>query len=155
VSGFRALPGFGASALVDGNEVVIGNEQLMKNNGIELGTAQEKAAALSFQGKTAIFISEAGKIIGLLAVADTIKPSSRQAVSEFKAMGLEVVMLTGDTEAVARAIADEAGIKIFVAGVLPEGKENEVVKLQKAGRVVAMVGDGINDAPRLPVRISA
>lgn len=149
VSGFRALPGFGASALVDGTEVVIGNEQLLKNNGIELGGVHEKAAALSAQGKTAIFIAESGKIIGLLAVADTIKPSSRQAVSEFKAMGLEVVMLTGDTEAVARGIAGEAGIEKFIAGVLPEGKENEVVKLQKAGRVVAMVGDGINDAPAL------
>lgn len=149
VSGFNALPGFGASALVDGIQVVIGNEQLLKNNGIELGAAQEKAAFLSAQGKTVIFIAEAVQIIGMLAVADTIKPGSRQAVSEFKAMGLEVVMLTGDTEAVARAIAGEAGIKIFVAGVLPEGKENEVVKLQKAGRVVAMVGDGINDAPAL------
>jgi len=149
VSGFKALPGFGARALVDGNEVVIGNEQLLTNNGIEVVAAREKAAALSAQGKTAIFIAEAGKVIGLIAVADTIQPGSRQAVSEFKAMGLEVVMLTGDTEAVARAIAGEAGIKIFVAGVLPEGKENEVVKLQKAGRVVAMVGDGINDAPAL------
>ncbi len=149
VSGFMALPGFGASASVDGNDVVIGNEQLLKNNGIELGAAQEKATALSAQGKTAIFIAEAGKAIGVIAVADTIKPGSRQAVSEFKAMGLEVVMLTGDTEAVARAIAGEAGIDKFVAGVLPEGKENEVVKLQKAGRVVAMVGDGINDAPAL------
>jgi Cu+-exporting ATPase len=149
VSGFMALPGFGASASVDGNDVVIGNELLLKNNGIELGAAQEKAAALSAQGKTAIFIAESGKVIGVIAVADTIKPGSRQAISEFKAMGLEVVMLTGDTEAVARAIAAEAGIEKFVAGVLPEGKENEVVKLQKAGRVVAMVGDGINDAPAL------
>jgi Cu+-exporting ATPase len=147
--GFEALPGFGARAVVEGREVVLGNEQLMKERGIELSSALEKAAALASEGMASIYAASAGKLMGIIAVSDTIKPNSADAVAALKAMGLDVVMLTGDAEAVAKAVAAKVGIEKYVANVLPDGKEHEVIELKAGGRVVAMVGDGINDAPAL------
>lgn len=146
---FEALPGFGARADVEGREVVVGNEQLMKDRGLDLADAPARAAALAAEGMTSIYAASDGSLLGLIAVADTIKPGSADAVARLRAMGLDVVMLTGDTEAVAGAVAKKVGIEKFMAGVLPDGKEHKVMELKEKGRVVAMVGDGINDAPAL------
>jgi Cu+-exporting ATPase len=147
--GFEALPGFGASAFVGGTEVVVGNERLMSERGIELGDAREAAGRMAFEGKTVLFAARGGALLGLIAVSDTIKQNSAAAVARLKEMGLTVYMLTGDTESAARSVAATVGIDNVISGVLPDGKEREVTRLQDEGRVVVMVGDGINDAPAL------
>ena len=149
-SRFRALAGHGVEAVVDGRAVVIGNARMLRERGIELGDAEARSAALSGQGKTAVFVSVDGTFAGTLAVADTLKPEAREAVRALRAMGLEVVMVTGDARRTAEAVAREAGIERVLAEVLPEGKAREVRRLQQEEkRRVAMVGDGINDAPAL------
>ena len=147
--GFDAMPGFGARAMLSDKKILLGNEALLKNNGIDTGVASEKAAELAAQGKTAIYVVVSGGVAGIIAAADTAKPGSKEAVMGLRGMGLDVIMLTGDNEAVARAVASEVGIENVIANVLPDGKEKEVARLQAEGRVVAMVGDGINDAPAL------
>ncbi|MGA2191891.1 MAG: heavy metal translocating P-type ATPase [Nitrospirota bacterium] len=147
--GFEALPGFGARATLNGTEVVIGNEQLMKDRRIPLAEAPAMAASLAEEGMTAVYISSGGSLMGIIAIADAVKPGSAGAISRLKAMGLDIVMLTGDSDAVARAVAGQVGIEKFIAGVLPDAKEREVARLQETGKTVAMVGDGINDAPAL------
>ena len=146
---FEALPGFGARANVDGRTVLVGSARLMKDNKVDTAKADKAAEALSAEGKTAIYVASVGMFAGIIAVADTIKPGSKEAVSRLKAMGLDVRMLTGDAEPAARAVADMVGIETVIAGVLPEEKEKVVAALKESGRVVAMVGDGINDAPAL------
>ncbi|GFR39534.1 copper-translocating P-type ATPase [Insulibacter thermoxylanivorax] len=146
---FTAIPGYGVVAEVEGHEVLIGTRRLMERYGVDASEAFEAMAALEEQGKTAMLAAVDRKYAGLIAAADMIKESSKEAVSRLKAMGLEVIMITGDNERTARAIAAQAGIEQVRAEVLPEGKAEEVKKLQAAGKITAMVGDGINDAPAL------
>ncbi|MEK5639389.1 copper-translocating P-type ATPase [Paenibacillus rhizosphaerae] len=146
---FANLPGYGVSARVDGRFVLIGTRKLMAERGVALDSAIPVMNRLEEAGKTAMLVAVDGRYAGLVAVADTIKETSREAVSRLQEMGIEVVMITGDNERTAQAIAAQAGIRRVLAEVLPEGKAEEVKKLQQAGRKVAMVGDGINDAPAL------
>jgi Cu+-exporting ATPase len=139
---FEAVAGHGIRAEVDGRSVMAGNERLAGNAGAE-------AAQLAGQGKTVVTVVVDDEPAGAIAIADTVKPSSAAAIGRLRQLGLDVVMLTGDQEATARAIAAEVGIDHVVAGVLPEQKASEVAALQQGGRRVAMVGDGINDAPAL------
>jgi Cu+-exporting ATPase len=149
VTGFESFTGRGALGLVLGHAVLAGNDALMVQYSVDVSPLRADAERLARQGRTPIYLAIDGKLAGLLAVADPIKPSSRDAIRRLHDMGLEVVMLTGDNERTAEAVAREAGIDRVVAGVLPEGKVAEIVRLQAAGRVVAMVGDGVNDAPAL------
>jgi Cu+-exporting ATPase len=149
VEGFQSATGRGAAGIVDGRALAVGNAALLADYAIDPAPLAGPAERLSAQGKTAMYVAVDGDLAGLIAVADPIRATSRAAIARFRAMGLEVVMLTGNNEATARAIATEAGIDRVVAGVLPEGKVAEIKRLQGEGRVVAMVGDGINDAPAL------
>jgi Cu+-exporting ATPase len=146
---FEAIPGHGIEATVGGQRVLLGNEKLMSDRGFAMDGLVEKASTLSDQGKTAMFVAADGRVAGLVAVADTVKPGSREAIAELRRMGIEVAMLTGDNRRTAEAIARQLGIDRVLAEVLPEQKADEVKKLQAEGKVVAMVGDGINDAPAL------
>jgi Cu+-exporting ATPase len=147
--GFASVTGKGITGVVDGAAVVVGNAALMADHAIAIDGLATHAARLADAGRTAMYVAKDGHLAGLLAVADPIKESSRAAIQRLQRMGLEVVMLTGDTERTAQAIARDAGVTRVVAGVLPEGKVAEIRRLQEAGKVVAMVGDGINDAPAL------
>ncbi len=146
---FRSLTGRGLEATVENRRMLIGNARLMEEQSVDVAPLREDAERLSQQGKTAMLVAIDGKAAGIVAVADTIKAGSRDAVTSLRKMGLDVVMLTGDNQATASAIAKEAGIERVMAEVLPEHKAEEVKKLQASGQVVAMVGDGINDAPAL------
>ncbi|EJL20904.1 heavy metal translocating P-type ATPase [Brevibacillus sp. BC25] len=146
---FEAIPGFGIRATVAGKEVLVGTRRLLEKHQISYQSVSDTMLALERSGKTAMLAVVEGKLAGLIAVADTIKPTSKQAVQRMKAMGLTVIMMTGDNRQTAEAIAREAGIDHVIAEVLPEGKAAEVKKLQAQGKKVAMVGDGINDAPAL------
>ncbi|HWM93161.1 MAG TPA: heavy metal translocating P-type ATPase [Thermoanaerobaculia bacterium] len=146
---FQSVTGRGATGIVDGAALAAGNERLMDDYAVRVEPLQSDAERLTGQGKTPVYVAVDGKLAGLLAVADPIKPTSREAVARLKRMGLQVVLLTGDNRRTAEAIAQQAGIDRVVAGVLPEGKVEEVRRLQQEGAVVAMVGDGINDAPAL------
>jgi Cu+-exporting ATPase len=149
-TGFGALAGHGIEATVDGRSIVLGNEKLMRDRGMDVGGWTARAEALADGGKTPMYAAVDGRLAGLVAVADTIKPESREAVRKLQRMGLEVVMITGDNRRTAEAVAREAGIDRVLAEVLPEGKAREVRRIQEQDRRrVAMVGDGINDAPAL------
>ena len=149
VSHFEAMVGRGLSAQVEGKQLLVGNESLMKEKNIDSSVFQEQLLELSKEGKTAMFVAVDGQLTGILAVADEMKSSSLKAVQELQSMGLEVIMLTGDREETATAIAQKAGIQKVIAGVLPDGKATAIKNLQEAGKKLAMVGDGINDAPAL------
>jgi len=149
VSHFEAIVGRGLAAQVEGKHLLVGNESLMKEKHIDSSAFQEQLLELSQEGKTAMFVAIDGQLAGILAVADEIKSSSLKAVQELQSMGLEVIMLTGDREETAKAIAQKAGIQKVIAGVLPDGKATAIKNLQEAGKKLAMVGDGINDAPAL------
>ncbi|WP_221568347.1 heavy metal translocating P-type ATPase [Alkalihalobacillus sp. TS-13] len=146
---FEAIPGFGIESKVEGKSLLIGTRRLMEKNNINVGDILPKMENLEKQGKTAMLVAIDHHFAGLIAVADTIKETSPKAIERLKKMGLEVVMITGDNKQTAQAIANEVGIDQVIAEVLPEGKAEEVKKLQKVGKKVAMVGDGINDAPAL------
>jgi Cu+-exporting ATPase len=146
---FESHTGRGASARVGGRDVLVGSARLMRERGVEIEALEDEAEALSAQARTPMYVAVDGVLAGVLAVADPVRESSRAAIARMRAMGLDVVLLTGDTEATARAVASEVGIDRVVAGVLPDGKVDEVRRLQDGDRVVAMVGDGINDAPAL------
>ena len=150
VESFSARAGLGIEAVVDGHAVVVGRPSLLADWGVHLpdGLTAE-VARLEAGGSTVVAVAADGAAIGLVAVADRIKATSRQAVAELRALGLTPVLLTGDNERTARAVATEVGIDRVLAGVLPEDKAAEVARLQEAGEVVAMVGDGVNDAPAL------
>lgn len=149
VSHFEAIVGRGLSAQVEGKHLLVGNESLMKEEHIDSSAFQGQLLELSQEGKTAMFVAVDGQLTGILAVADEMKSSSLKAVQELQSMGLEVIMLTGDREETATAIAQKAGIQKVIAGVLPDGKATAIKNLQEAGKKLAMVGDGINDAPAL------
>jgi Cu+-exporting ATPase len=146
---FRAVPGKGATGTVDGVAVAAGNATLMADLAVDTGRLSAAASDAWANGKTVMYVATAGRLAGMLALADPIRPTSRDAVARLVALGLDVVMVTGDAPRAADAIAREAGITRVIAGVLPAGKVEEIEKLQRAGHVVAMVGDGINDAPAL------
>ncbi|WP_110113176.1 heavy metal translocating P-type ATPase [Bacillus sp. CGMCC 1.16541] len=146
---FEVIPGYGIQAEVEGKSLLIGTRRLMGKYNVEVSSMLDPMNRLESQGKTAMLIAINGQLAGLIAVADTIKETSKEAVERLKAMGLEVIMMTGDNKQTAEAIAREVGITHVLAEVLPEGKAEEVKKLQREGKKVAMVGDGINDAPAL------
>jgi Cu+-exporting ATPase len=146
--GFEAVAGSGVKAEVSGRKVVLGSRKMFAESG-ELTAIESKLDGLETQGKTTIILSVDGKIAGLIGVADTIKPSAKDAVRALKKLGVKVIMLTGDNAKVAAAISREAGIDRYIADVLPQQKEEAIESLQREGLVVAMVGDGINDAPAL------
>jgi Cu+-exporting ATPase len=146
---FAALPGHGIRALVEQHQLLVGNEKLMLDQGIAFGKVTESAEHLANAGKTPMFVAVDGHAAGLIAVADTLKPSAPVAVKALHALGLEVLMLTGDNHRTAAAIGQQLGIDRVLAEVLPQGKAHQVKQLQAEGKLVAMVGDGINDAPAL------
>ncbi|OGO23387.1 MAG: copper-translocating P-type ATPase [Chloroflexi bacterium RBG_16_50_9] len=146
---FNAIPGYGIEAKIGGRRVLLGNLKLMQDRKLSLDGLEEKASQLSLEGKTPMFLAIDGGTAGIIAVADTLKPNSKAAVAELHRLGLEVIMLTGDNKRTAEAIAREVGIDRVLAEVLPENKAGEVRRLQDENKVVAMVGDGINDAPAL------
>ncbi len=148
-SKFKAIPGRGIEALVEKRKLLLGNLRLMEERSLSLNGLEEEAERLRAKGKTVMFLGIDKKVVGIIALADTIKPNAKAAVRELHKMGVEVAMLTGDNWRTAEAIAGEVGIDRVLAEVLPEYKAQEVKKLQDEGRVVAMVGDGINDAPAL------
>ena len=148
VTDFRALAGNGLTATLRGAALTGGSQAFITSQAAVPDVLQQKAEALAESGKTPLFFAREGQLVGVIAVADVIKPESHQAVRELQAMGIRVVMLTGDNERTARAIGAQAGVDEVIAGVLPDGKENVVRSLQAQGKV-AMVGDGINDAPAL------
>ena len=146
---FEALPGFGVSAKVEGKNVLIGNRALMRNNGISIEHLEREAEKLEAEGKTVLIVASEGKAIGAVAVSDTAKEHSKEAVETLRKMGLNVIMLSGDTKTTAEAIAKQLGINEVLAEVVPAQKVEEIKKLQSKGHFVAMVGDGINDAPAI------
>ncbi len=145
---FKAIPGHGIKAKLKTKLYYLGNEKLMKNNNISITKIKSEMHALEEQGKTAMILASNKKVLGVIAVADTIKPTSKRAVRNLQKLKIFVYMITGDNQRTAKAIAKQAGINHVFAEVLPEDKANYVKKLQKKGKV-AMVGDGINDAPAL------
>ncbi|WP_298473721.1 heavy metal translocating P-type ATPase [Psychrobacillus sp. FSL K6-4046] len=151
VTSFEAIPGFGVKAMINDQEVLVGTKKLMNQNNVQIAAILNQMEELEAQGKTAMLASIDGKYAGMIAVADTIKESSIQAIQRLKDMNIEVMMITGDNQLTAAAIGKQAGIDHVIAEVLPEGKAEEIKKLQSLGKKVAMVGDGINDAPALAV----
>lgn len=148
---FEAVPGHGISAVVQDRRVLAGTRRLMAREGVDASAALQAMAELEQAGNTVLLVAVDGAYAGMVAVSDTVKDTSKAAVARLKEMGLHVVMITGDNERTAKAIAAEVGIDEVLAEVLPEGKAAEVKKLQEQGRKVAMVGDGINDAPALAI----
>ncbi|HSJ37916.1 MAG TPA: copper-translocating P-type ATPase, partial [Planococcus sp. (in: firmicutes)] len=149
VERFTAIPGHGIEVSIEGKGVLLGNRKLMSDRQISLGDYANASDRLANQGKTPMFVAVDGEFAGIIAVADTVKPSSVQAIRKLQDMGIDVIMLTGDNKLTAAAIAKQVGIDHVLSEVLPEEKANEVKKLQAKGNKVAMAGDGINDAPAL------
>ncbi|MEF8849746.1 MAG: heavy metal translocating P-type ATPase [Candidatus Bipolaricaulota bacterium] len=149
VSDFSALVGQGIEAKLNGNRLLVGNRDLMDENGIDFGGVTQKVKELEGEAKTAMLVAKDQEVLGVIGVADQIKEDSADAIAELKEFGLEPVMITGDNERTAKAIASQVGINRVIAEVMPDQKRDEVMKLQDQGENVAMVGDGINDAPAL------
>ena len=149
VAGFEAFSGLGARGVVEGQAVLVGNERLMQDQGVARIDLDQQIQALTAEGKTCVWVAGSQRLLGVIAVADTPRESAGEAVSRLHAMGLEVAMITGDHRRTAQAVADALGIERVLAEVLPGDKAKEIRRLQEQGRVVAMVGDGINDAPAL------
>ena len=148
-SDFNAIPGHGVEANVDGNHILLGNAKLLNDRNIEFEQMKGKSDSLAADGKTPMFVAVEGTLAGIIAVADTVKEDSKEAIAHLKSLGLEVVMITGDNRRTAEAIGRQVGVERVLAEVLPEQKAFNVQKLQQEGKLVAMVGDGINDAPAL------
>jgi len=149
VAGFASFPGRGVRGSVNGMTLLAGNRALLAEHGVDAGALEADAERLRAAGRTIVYVAADGRATGLVAIADPVKPTSPEAVRRLGAMGLDVVLLTGDQPATAHAVAAAAGIATVVAGVLPDGKVAEIRRLQEEGRTVAMVGDGVNDAPAL------
>ncbi len=149
LSGFKAEVGHGVEAEVEGLNVMVGNLRMMNARNLSLNGFENVIEQLQSEAKTAMFVAVDGQVRGIIAVADTVKDGSKEAIADLHRMGLKVAMITGDNQKTAEAIAKQVGIDIVLAEVLPDGKSNEVKKLQESGAVVAMVGDGVNDAPAL------
>jgi Cu+-exporting ATPase len=145
----KTLPGFGVRGTILGRDVIVGNAALMAECGIAPGELESQHNRQSLQGRTPVFVAVDGKPAGIIALADTVKPTSIRAIQALRSMGLQVVMLTGDNSRVAAGVAAAAGVKEYVAGVLPGEKADHVRQRQRNHEVVAMVGDGVNDAPAL------
>jgi Cu2+-exporting ATPase len=148
-SSFRNVPGHGAGAEVAGRRVIVGNRKLMSDEGVEIGSLVARRDDLAASGRTAVLIAVDGRVAGVIAMADAVRETSAAAVAELHEMGVQVVMLSGDNEATARRIAGQLGIDTVIAEVLPGDKAAKVAELQRGGSKVAMVGDGVNDAPAL------
>jgi len=148
-TGFENVPGQGARAMVEGHRVAVGNQRLMRSDGVDVAALASRRAELAASGRTAVIVAIDGRAAGLIAIADAVRPTSRDAVRALRDRQIDVVMLTGDNEATARRIAEELGIDHVIAEVLPGDKAAKVAELQGEGRKVAMVGDGVNDAPAL------
>ena len=146
---FESITGHGIYSMIDKRDIYVGNRKLMRDQGVEIGHIEDELIGLENQGKTAMLISVDGKIGGIIAVADTVKETSKQAIDQLKEMGIDIYMITGDNIRTAQSIADQVGITNILAEVLPEHKAEEVEKLRAEGKIVGMVGDGINDAPAL------
>ena len=146
---FESVSGLGARARMGESTIVIGSRKFVETEGVDTRLLQERAAPLEESGKTCVFVARDGKPSGIIALADTIKPEAAEAVSLLKKMGLDVIMITGDRLPAAEAIARQAGIARVLAEVLPGEKAGEIRRLQSEGRITAMVGDGVNDAPAL------
>jgi Cu+-exporting ATPase len=148
IESFSAIPGYGIEVNINGKNIILGNKKLMERTNIEVNL-QKESDNLAREGKTPMFVASGGKLAGIIAVADVIKKESRKAVEALRNMGIEIVMITGDNRMTAEAVARQAGIDRVLSEVLPQDKATEVKKLQEKGKKVAMVGDGINDAPAL------
>jgi Cu+-exporting ATPase len=148
-AGFEAVTGQGVKGTVDGRQVALGNARLMQSFGIDPAPLAKAAESRRKAGETVMFLAAGGKLAGLVAVADPIKPSAAEAIAKLRALGLKVIMATGDNETTAKAVAERLGIDAVRAGLRPEDKLALIADLQQQGRVVAMAGDGINDAPAL------
>ncbi len=148
---FEAIPGFGISAVVNERKVFVGTRKLMKQQQIDISVLEQSMSKLETEGKTAMLVAIEQRFAGIIAVADTVKETSKEAIKRMHDLGLEVIMLTGDNERTAAAIGKQVGIDRVIAEVVPEQKADEIKKLQQEGKKVAMVGDGINDAPALAV----
>jgi Cu+-exporting ATPase len=148
-AGFKAMPGHGVQAEVEGRSVVVGNVRMMEMHNYPLNGLEPDVSHLQSEAKTAMLVAVDGQVSGVIAVADTLKDGSQEAIAELHRMGLQVAMITGDNQKTAEAVAQQVGVDKVLAEVLPEGKASEVKKLQEAGVVTAMVGDGVNDAPAL------
>lgn len=146
---FEAIPGQGIMAQIQGRKIYLGNQKLMQEKNIELGALIEAAKHLAAEGKTPMFVSDESTVLGIIAVADVVKESSAEAIAKLQQMGIECIMITGDNSLTAAAIGKQVGIQRVLAEVMPQDKSSEVQKLQREGKNVAMVGDGINDAPAL------
>ncbi|MFC4769598.1 heavy metal translocating P-type ATPase [Effusibacillus consociatus] len=149
VSRFNAIPGHGIEVEVNGKKILIGNKKLMRENNVAIDKLINRMEELEGQGKTAMLMAIDGQLEGIVAVADTVKETSAKAIRQLKDLGIEVIMITGDNQRTAEAIAKQVGVDRVLAEVLPEDKASEVEKLKKEGKIVVMVGDGINDAPAL------
>lgn len=149
VDNFNSVSGMGIAALIDGKPYIAGNLALMNEEGIDLGQFQDESDRLANEGKTPLFFGDREKVFGIIAVADVVKKNSKEAIELFKKMGIDVVMLTGDNKRTAEAIRKQLDIDRVVAEVLPQDKEREIREIQAKGHIVAMIGDGINDAPAL------
>ena len=148
-TGFEAIAGHGLTATVDGRRLAVGNARLLEREGVRTAGLDEQASRLAAEGKTAMYVAVDGQPAGLVAAADQIRPSARAAVAQLKELGLEVAMISGDNQRTAEAVARELGIDRVFADVLPQDKADYVARLQQEGKKVAMVGDGVNDAPAL------
>nr|WP_312576549.1 heavy metal translocating P-type ATPase [Sedimentibacter sp.] len=149
VSNFKAIPGQGLEAVVNNKKYYLGNIRLVNDKNININDYEEKSVQIAEMGKTPLYFTDESDVLGIIAVADVVKPTSQRAIKEFEAMGIEVVMLTGDNKKTAEAIRKQLGISRAIAEVLPQDKEREIRKIQEQGRKVAMIGDGVNDAPAL------
>ncbi|MCX7714869.1 MAG: heavy metal translocating P-type ATPase [Clostridia bacterium] len=146
---FQALPGLGITAIVEGKKILLGNRKLMLDNNIDLSDFENHSEDLSQEGKTPVFASSDNTLTGIIAISDTVKPSSRKAIKFLHDMKIQTAMITGDSKRTADAVAKQVGIDLVLADVLPHEKANEIRKLQEQGKITAMIGDGINDAPAL------